>query len=193
MTVVAIWCRHQGDNVIGVGGEIPWRVESDTQRFREIVDGQTVVVGRKTYESLPNRTIKNSRIYVLSSDTAYEVSDLEAHQVINGQKVLADVEDDLYVAGGAEIYHLFLAGKEKLKPQIIIDCVYLGDLREMFGEHAVITDSVEIMEKKYRRVSLYPDQDDVSVAIWMRKGEFVEQSVLKRIITILEKNMAVNR
>ncbi len=193
MTVIAIWCRHENDNLIGIGGVIPWRVESDIQRFREIVAGQTVVVGRNTYESLPNRTIENCQMYVLSSDAAYEVSNPEHHQVATSQKVLADVEDDLYIAGGAEIYHLFLTGKEKLKPQIVVDCIYHGAVRDILGVQTNITESVKEMENKYRRISPFYCKDDVSSALWIRKGEFVEQSVLKRLVSVLEKYSIVNR
>lgn len=191
MTVVAMWCRHKGDNLIGIGNSIPWHIQSDAEHFLEVVKGQTVVCGRRTYESLPNRTIDDCRIYVMTFDAAYEVADETHHQVISGQKALADLEEDIYVAGGAEIYRLFMDGKEKLKPQVVVDCVYDGEVQELAGERIDITESVEIMEKKYRRVSPYYQQDGVSSAIWIRKGEFVEQSVLKRIITILEKDAAV--
>lgn len=193
MTVTAIWCRHENDNIIGIGGVIPWRVESDIQRFREIVAGQAVVVGRKTYESLPNRTIENCRMYVLSSDAAYEVSNPQCHQVVTSQKVLADVEEDLYIAGGAEIYHLFLTGKEKLKPQIIVDCIYQGEVRDVAGLQTDIAESVNEMEKKYRRISPFYCKDEVSAALWIRKGEFVEQSVLKRLVSIIEKYAVVHK
>lgn len=187
MTIVAMWCRHQGDNLIGIGNAIPWCVESDAKHFLDVVQGQAVVCGRKTYESLPNRTIEGCEIYVMTSDANYEVEDAAHHHIINGQKVLADVETDLYVAGGAEIYRLFMEGKEKLKPHIVVDCVYDGQLRKIDGKRIDITDSIEIMEKKYRRVSPYYKADGVSSAIWVRKGEFVEQGVLKRIAMILEK------
>ena len=42
MTKVAIWCRHEGDNIIGVGADIPWCVPSDSKRFRNITKEQTL-------------------------------------------------------------------------------------------------------------------------------------------------------
>ena len=48
MTKVAIWCRHQKDNIIGIGSDIPWNVPSDAQKFVRMATGQNVVVGRKT-------------------------------------------------------------------------------------------------------------------------------------------------
>ena len=129
MTVVAMWCRHNGDDIIGIGKHIPWNVPSDAQNFLEVVRNQTVVCGRLTYESFPNRSIEGCRIFVLTSDENYEVSDEKHHCIISSQKVLADWEDDIYVAGGATVYYLFMTGKEKLKPQIVVDCVYMGRYR----------------------------------------------------------------
>lgn len=187
-TVVAMWCRHKGDDVIAVDGKIPWNEPLDAQHFRDVVQGQNVVCGRKTYEALPNRTIEGGRLFVFSNNATYEVADDVNHFVISSQKQLEDFigeEDALYVAGGADVYELFLAGKEKFKPQIIVDCIYDGECAK--GEDVVtITPCVAIMEKKYRQLTPYYPAGNVVSAIWVKKGEFVEQSVLKRIVQIIE-------
>lgn len=45
MAKVAVWCRHVGDNIIGIGSQIPWSVPSDVQKFVRIITGQDVVMG----------------------------------------------------------------------------------------------------------------------------------------------------
>lgn len=191
MTVVAMWCRHAGDDLIGIGDNIPWNVPSDTKHFLDVVSGQTVVCGRITYESFPGRTIDGCKMLVLTSNPEYEVSDLAAHRVISGQKALAEEETDIYVAGGAAVYYLFMTGKEKLKPQIVVDCVYEGETANLPGEKISIADSVAVMLKGYRRISPFYVLDNVKSAVWVRKGDFVEQSVLKRIAGILEKGATI--
>ena len=188
MTVVAMWCRHKGDNIIGIDGHLPWCIPSDSKRFYDVISERTVVCGRATYESLPNLTLDGSRIFVMSSNSEYEVSNPKWHKVITKQKELDDLEEDVYVAGGAEIYKLFLTGKEKLKPHIIVDCVFEGELSSADGKIVDISDSVALMEKKYRKIT--PDYclDNVAASIWIKKGDFVEQSELKRIVKILEEN-----
>ena len=52
MTKVAIWCRHETDNLIGIGTDIPWHIPSDSKFFADVINGQDVVFGRKTYESV---------------------------------------------------------------------------------------------------------------------------------------------
>ena len=62
MTKIAIWCRHDKDNIIGIGPQIPWHIPSDFKRFRRITNGTNIVCGQTTYESFPNRTLPNRKM-----------------------------------------------------------------------------------------------------------------------------------
>lgn len=187
MTKVAVWCRHKDDNVIGIGPNIPWRISSDFKRFRRITEGQCLVAGQTTYESFPNRTLPNRQIAVLTFDEDYEVSDPENHMVVTNINDFKKVEGDLYIAGGASIYKAFMAGDEKLRPDIIVDSMYTGDLNpELKGEKIDITPCIEIMKKDYRQISVDYDLDNVVTTVHVKKGDFVEQSVIKRIIQAIE-------
>ena len=159
MTKVAVWCRHDGDNIIGIGSEIPWHIKSDFQRFRRITTGQNVVAGQSTYESFPNRTLPDRNIYILSFETDYQVTDPEHHFVVNDVNFFKDFEQDIYVSGGASIYKLFMTGGPKLMPDIVVD-----------------------LNQKYKQIFPDFDLDNITTRVMVRKGEFVEQSVLKRII-----------
>ena len=92
MTKVAIWCRHTGDNIIGIGAAIPWHVKSDFQRFRRITEGQTLVAGQKTYESFPGRTLPNRKIFVLTDDAGYEVADEKNHTAVHDIKFFSAIK-----------------------------------------------------------------------------------------------------
>ena len=52
MEIVFVFAVAEND-VIGAGGAIPWRLKSDMQRFKALTIGKPVVMGRKTFESLP--------------------------------------------------------------------------------------------------------------------------------------------
>ena len=190
--VVSMWCRHQGDNVIGADEHLPWCIESDTRHFWDVVKDEIIVCGRKTYESLPPPLMSTvKKIFVFSTQADFKVCDKEHHVVISSQKQLEDnlsEEDDIYVAGGAEIYQLFMEGKEKFKPHIVVDCIYEGAIQIGNAKLTEISASVAILEKKYRKIT--PDYclDNVASSIWVRKGEFVEQDILKKIVHILEPN-----
>ena len=188
MTKVAIWCRHEGDNIIGIGPNIPWHVKSDFKRFRRITEGQNLVAGQTTYESFPNRTLPNRNIYVLTFDRDYEVSDPAHHFVVTDVNDFKDFEGDLYISGGASIYKLFMTGSAKLMPDIVVDCMYRGELNpSLEGAKVDITPSIEVLHKAYRQISTDYELDNILTTVWVRKGEFVEQSVLKRIIEAIEK------
>jgi len=188
MTKVAIWCRHKDDDVIGIGPDIPWHVKSDFQRFRRITEEQSIVAGQKTYESFPNRTLPNRKIYILTFETDYEVSDEDNHFVVNDVNEFKRMEEDLYISGGATVYKLFMEGSSGLMPEIVVDCVYNGELNpNLKGEKVKITPCIDVLNKSYRQISQDYELDNVTTRVYVRKGEFVEQNVLKRIINAIEE------
>lgn len=181
MTKVAVWCRHEGDNIIGIEKDIPWSVPSDFKKFGRIVGGKNIVAGRPTYETLPPKFNKE-KIYVLTSNTEYEVRNPEQHKVISELKYFKDFEEDLYISGGAGVYKEFMEGGAALMPDIVVDCVYHGEMKPLEGEPADITPCIEVLHKKYIAFGVEYEEDNVTTQIYVRRGEFVEQTVLKHII-----------
>lgn len=93
------------NSVIGAGGKIPWRLPEDMKFFREQTTGHTVVMGRKTWESL-GRPLPYRRNVVVSRTLAPGEGTLPGAIVV---KSLADVDalpvaGDIWIIGGAEIY-----------------------------------------------------------------------------------------
>lgn len=94
---------------------------------------------------------------------------------------------DLYISGGASVYKAFMTGGEKLMPDIIVDSMYVGELNpELEGQKVDITACIDIMNKSYRKISLDYELDNVVTSVHVKKGDFVEQSVIKRIIAAIE-------
>lgn len=101
-----IWAQSTS-GVIGRDGGIPWRLPEDLARFKELTMGHTVVMGRRTWESLPPRfrPLPGRRNVVVSRNPDYRAP---------GAEVLGSIEAALagasqtWVIGGAEIYHLAL-------------------------------------------------------------------------------------
>ena len=188
MTKIAVWCRHKGDNIIGIGPKIPWHIPSDFRRFRKITEGCDLVVGEKTYESFPNRTLPNRNLHILTLSPAYEVSDAKHHFVHAHIEDFADFPEELYICGGATIYKLFMTSGSTLMPDIVVDSLYLGEVDALSGVKIDITPCIEIMEKKYGKVSPNYEQENVLTSLWVKKGEFVDQNVLKKLINIISIN-----
>lgn len=97
-----IWAQSSS-GVIGRGNGIPWQVPEDMARFKELTMGQTVIMGRQTWESLPAkfRPLPGRRNVVLTRQADY---------VADGAEVITSLEDapldGAWVIGGSQIYGL---------------------------------------------------------------------------------------
>jgi dihydrofolate reductase len=101
MSFALVWAQSTS-GVIGRDGGIPWQVPEDLARFKELTMGHTVVMGRRTWESLPARfrPLPGRRNVVLTRKPQYLA---EGAEVMNS---LEGVPSDAWVIGGSEIYHL---------------------------------------------------------------------------------------
>jgi dihydrofolate reductase len=105
MSVGLIWAQS-ASGVIGRAGRIPWRLPEDLARFKDLTLGHTVVMGRRTWESLPARVrpLPGRRNVVLTRQADY---------VASGADIVTSLDDALvgdvvWVIGGAEIYPVAL-------------------------------------------------------------------------------------
>jgi dihydrofolate reductase len=112
--MVAIVVAHSANRVIGREGGLPWRLPSDLRRFRELTSGHTVLMGRRTYESLPDafRPLPGRRNLVLSSDPGYRPAGAEVFASL--QDALAACDGDCFVIGGEVTYRDALPLCERL-------------------------------------------------------------------------------
>ena len=109
--VKAIWAQSTND-VIGQNGKLPWHIPSELKHFKNETLGKTVVVGRKTYESIPNN-LPGRQVIVLTKNKAF-VPDADnvhvAHNkfdvhIINRElKDAGKTDGEVIIAGGASIY-----------------------------------------------------------------------------------------
>ena len=114
-----IWAQA-ANRVIGRDNAIPWRIPEDMKHFREITAGSAVLMGRRTWESLPPRfrPLPGRRNLVLSR-TPQEGAETFASL----EEALADVTGDLWVMGGSAVYAATLP---------FADRVEVTEIRETF-------------------------------------------------------------
>lgn len=168
----AVWCRHQGDSIIGIGPNIPWHIRSDFKRFQRLTIGKSLIVGQKTYESFPNRTLPNRKIYVMSFEKNYQVSDTQNHRLVNDVHFFEQIEneEELFISGGAGIYRLFLSDIT-LAPDYIVDCCYNGPIdTSLTGVPVDVASCVEFMESHYEQYSENLTEDNVFVRLMLKKN-----------------------
>jgi len=106
MTIHLIWAEAH-DGVIGAEGGIPWHVPGEQAVFREFTMGATVVMGRSTWDSLPERfrPLPGRRNVVLTRQQGWADAGAEAFGSVDE---LLRVHDDFWVMGGAAVYTALL-------------------------------------------------------------------------------------
>ena len=129
-----IWAQSTS-GVIGRDGAIPWQLPEDMARFKELTMGHTVLMGRRTWESLPARfrPLPGRRNVVLTRNPHYEA---------DGAEVITSLDEalslpDLWVIGGSEIYHLALPAAARCEVTEVDADLHLEDedaLAPMLGE-----------------------------------------------------------
>ena len=119
-----VWAQTPA-GVIGAAGTIPWHVPEDMAHFRDVTAGGTVVMGRATWESLPERfrPLPGRRNVVVSRDAAYDAP---------GATVLDDLDAarrraaDVWVIGGGAVYAATLERADRLEVTVV-DLDVAGD------------------------------------------------------------------
>lgn len=107
-----IWAQGR-DRVIGAGGGLPWHLPEDLKLFRSLTTGCTVVMGRRTWESLPERfrPLPGRTNVVLTSDPGWSAEG--ARRVGSVDEALA-ADGQLWVIGGGAVYAAFLPHADRL-------------------------------------------------------------------------------
>jgi dihydrofolate reductase len=110
MNISIIVAHSEKGNVIGKDGNIPWKIPSDLKNFSKITSGETVIMGRKTYESIPDkyRPLPNRRTIVLTTNNEWEDNGVDVAHNVQEAINLLDETEEAYVIGGEEIYRVFL-------------------------------------------------------------------------------------
>jgi dihydrofolate reductase len=104
---VTIVVARASNGAIGLGGGLPWRLPADMKHFKAVTMGTTMVMGRRTFESLPG-LLPGRRHIVLTRDEAWAAPGVETARSAEEALTLARGEP-VSVIGGAEIIALFLA------------------------------------------------------------------------------------
>ena len=101
------------NNAIGKNGDLPWRQSTDLQHFKQITLGGTIVMGRKTWDSLPGKLPDREHL-VMTRSNRDDVETITYEGVLELSK-----KREIFIIGGGEIYNLFLPHTEKIHRTII--------------------------------------------------------------------------
>ena len=104
----------RADNgIIGIEGALPWHLPADLRHFKMLTQGAPMIMGRKTFESLPG-LLPGRRHIVLTRNKAWDDDGAEIAHSVAAALALANAPH-VSVIGGAEIYALFLERADRIE------------------------------------------------------------------------------
>lgn len=116
-----IACISQTNRAIGYQNRLLYHIKSDLTRFRELTTGHTIIMGRKTYESLPNGALPHRRNIVVSRRMK-EMEGCEVYPNLEAALKAAEGEfEETFIIGGESIYRQSLPAARKLYLTVVDD------------------------------------------------------------------------
>jgi dihydrofolate reductase len=107
--MISLIVAYAHNQVMGKDGKMPWHLPADLKHVKEITTGKTIVMGRKTLESIGG-PLPNRRNVVLTRNRDFQMPGVEV--VHSKEEVLA--LGDVIIFGGAEVYRLFMDDVDRM-------------------------------------------------------------------------------
>ena len=114
--MLSIIVAKASNNIIGGDNKLLWHISQDLKRFKEITSGHTIIMGRKTFESLP-KILPNRHHIVITRDKNFKVDSPSVEVVNDINTVINKYEnssEEVFIIGGGEIYKFLLPNIKKL-------------------------------------------------------------------------------
>lgn len=122
-----IACISQTNRAIGYQNRLLYHIKSDLTRFRELTTGHAIIMGRKTYESLPNGALPHRRNIVVSRSMK-EMEGCEVYPNLDAALKAAEGKtEETFIIGGESIYRQSLPAAHKLYLTVVDDAPQQAD------------------------------------------------------------------
>ena len=126
------------NNVIGKDNKLIWSLPEDLKRFKLITTGHTIIMGRKTFESLPVKPLKNRINVVLTNDESFEYEGVFVEHSLEDVLIkYKNLQKDVFIIGGSSIYKQFMP---------YADMVYLTEIDYGFSDVDVYFPEMKMSE-----------------------------------------------
>lgn len=115
--MISIIVAVSKNGVIGKNNEIPWYLPDDLKHFAKITTGHTVVMGRKTFESIVKRIGKplpNRKNIILTSQKDFQAPDCVVKSSVSEVLEIIPKDEEVFIIGGVKVYEDFLPFADKL-------------------------------------------------------------------------------
>ena len=128
---ITLVVARASNGVIGKEGGLPWHIPADLRRFKALTMGTVLVMGRRTFDSLP-KVLPGRRHIVITRDSEWRADGVEiAHSI--GEALTLAGEEPVSVIGGADIFQLFVPLADRIElTEVLAEFdgdTFLGDPR----------------------------------------------------------------
>jgi len=123
---LSIIVAMSSNRVIGVNNTLPWHLSEDLKHFKSLTTGHTIIMGRKTYESI-GRPLPNRRNIVISRNMEASYEDVEVVHSIEDAFSISRNDNEVFVIGGSNIYEQALS---------LVDQLYITEIKKSFSGDA---------------------------------------------------------
>jgi dihydrofolate reductase len=111
---ITLYVARSDNLVIGRDGKLPWHLPGDLKHFKQRTMGKPMLMGRRTFESLPG-LLPGRRHIVLTRDAGWSAPGAEPVDCVEAAIAAARDTEELAVIGGAEIYRLMLPHAHRIE------------------------------------------------------------------------------
>ena len=115
------------NGAIGYKGDLIYHLSADLRRFKELTTGNTVIMGRKTFESLPKGALPNRRNIVLTRQPDVTFPGTDVYKSLDEALSHCSLSDKVYIIGGAQVYAQALGMADELEITLVHDTPALAD------------------------------------------------------------------
>lgn len=132
---------------IGRNNDLLYHLPADMRHFKTLTTGHTIIMGRRTFESLPKGALPNRRNIVLSSQTSSNFPGAEHLTSLQEALAACNGEEEVFIIGGSSVYHEALALCER---------IYLTRVEHMHPEATVFFPALNPEEWNVLEENSYP-------------------------------------
>ena len=111
--ILSIIVAVASDGAIGRANDLLWHLPADLKRFKELTTGHTILMGRKTFESLPRGPLPNRRNIIISRSLPTQPG-AEIYPTIQQAMEACASDEEVFIIGGGEIYRQLLPDTEQI-------------------------------------------------------------------------------
>ncbi len=114
------------NRIIGSDNKMPWHLPDDLKFFKATTLGKTIIMGRKTFESIGSKSLPKRRNLVITRNANFVAKDAEVFSSIEESLKTCQLEEEVVIVGGGQLYSQMLPLADKLYITLI-DAEIVGD------------------------------------------------------------------